>query len=251
MPRRGRTPIRSIGAAACLLVASVAGLGAASATSLGGVTAARLTARTVAGASGAPTVRVWENFTGTAGSNLVGTTTEGGTAGTRTWAVNPTGGTWAVSSDRATSTTVDTSLVVNAGAFAVTSVVTVYRNGTTFDGGLTINRNAGGTQFLACEWTSNGTGQVEIWKYDGQWVLMAQATNLYPGGPTTAPASVVLGCGSGATGVTATLDGVVVTTAAFTAAERSRFQRAANQLTGPYQYLATGMTFDDFHVDSP
>jgi len=249
MRHRARRPSVGIIGLAAGAALAVGGLGVASATTLGGLTTARLTAATVAGTTGAPAVLAWENFTGTNGTNLGGTTTDGGA---KTWAVNVSGGTWQINANRARSTTANSSLVINGGTWNATVVATVARNGaTTFDAGFTLDRNASGAQFLACEWTSASNGSMELWKYDGAWTLLASATNLYPGGIATAPASVNLSCGTAAATVSASINGTVVTSATLTAAEQTTFKNSTHQLFGPYQYTSNGITWDDLHLDSP
>lgn len=257
MPHCGRTGRRSVALQsalwamlpAALAVIATLGTGAASAAGLGGLTAANLTAGTVAAPAGAPTVLAWENFTATSGTNIVGTTTDGGAA---TWTSNPSGGFWQVNADQARSSTSDSSLVIDPGTFNVTTVATIARNGaTSFDAGLTIGRNSSGSQFLSCEWSSAKNGSMEIWKYDSGWTLLASVTKLSPkraGGP---PESIQLACSTTATDISASIDGTVVVTAALTSSEQIMFKNTAHQLTGPYQYLSSGLTWDDLHVDLP
>ncbi len=247
MKRRGRATALSAGLA-WTLCASALGISAASATSLGGLAPQSLMARTMVGTTGAKTVIAWENFNGANGTSIAGTTTDGGA---RIWAANPAA-TWTISGNAARTTTANRSLVINPSQWNYTSEVRAFRGGTNFDGGLTINRNSAGSEFITCEWTSNSNGSMEIWRFSGGgWAQWAGVANLYPGGIATAPASIVIGCGTNSTSVYATIDGVQVAAYTLTLAERTTFFRAANQLTGPYQWLATTMTFDDFHVDNP
>lgn len=249
MPRRARRP--SLGIVGLVVGAQlvVSGFGVASAASLGGLTTARLTANTVAGTSGAPAVLAWENFNGTTGANIGGTTTDGGA---KTWAVNVSGGVWQINANRARSTTADTSLVLNAGGWNATNVATVARNGATaFDAGFTTNRNAAGTQFLTCEWTSSSNGSMELWRYNSGWTLLTSVTNLYPGGIATAPASITFGCGTTATTLTATINGTAVASTTLSAGDQTTFKNSTHQLFGLYQYTSTGIRWDDFHLDSP
>jgi hypothetical protein len=243
---------RTVVAVVSLTVATLAlGGRAASAATIGGVTSAQLTGISMAASTGAPAVVAWEAFTGTNGSNLNGTTTDGGG---KTWSINPTGGAWTVQSNQAKSTSANTSLVIDAGAFSDSAVATVYRNGaTTFDAGLTVNRNSGGTQFLTAEWTSTSNGSLELWKYNGgTWTLLASVTNLYPSGIGTAPASIVLKLTTSPTGVlTAYVNGTSTVTATLSAADQTTYKNATHQLFGLYQWTSDGLTFDDFHLDNP
>lgn len=248
MTLRGRSLKVGAGATIIAIVASVAAFSAASATTLGGVTAKSLTAMVVSGTSGAPIVKAWDAFNGTNGSNLNGTSTDDGG---KVWAVNPTGGSWTISANQAKSTSSNSSLVIDPGVWNYTAYATVSRGGTTFDGGFTFNRNSAGTQFITCEFTSATNGSLEIWKYDGGWTNWSTAINLYPSGFATAPASADIGCGTTATTAFAKFNGVVVASYTLTAAERATFFRAANQLGGPYQWTVNAMTWDNFHLDVP
>ena len=222
----------------------------ASATTFGGLTPAKLTGITMAAATGAPAVVAWENFTGADGTNLSGTVTDGGS---KTWSVNPSG-TWTISANAAVTTSANTSLVIDAGASSDSAVATIFRNGaTTFDAGLTVNRNAAGTQFLTAEWTSTSNGSLELWKFTGgAWTNVAVTTNLYPGGIGTAPASITLKLTSSSANVlTAYINGVSTVTYTLTAAEITIYKNATHQLFGLYQWTSNGFTWDDFHLDNP
>ena len=192
----------------------------------------------------------WDNFNGADGTNLNGTTTDGGA---KTWSVNPAGGSWTILTNSARSTTANSSLVIDGGSFNRTVVATIFRNGaTTFDSGLTINRNAAGTQFLTAEWTNTANGSMELWTYNGGWNEVAVVSNLYPGGIGTAPASITLKLTSSSAGVlTAYINGTAVVSYTLTAGEQAIYKNAAHQLAGPYQWTSTGSRFEDFHMDNP
>ena len=119
----GRTLLLS----AAVVVTALA-MQSASAATIGGVTTAKLTALTMAASTGAPAVVAYENFTGVNGTNLNGTTTDGGS---KTWAANPTGGSWTISGNAAVSSTANSSLVIDAGANSDSVVATLFRNGAT------------------------------------------------------------------------------------------------------------------------
>ena len=220
------------------------------ATTFGGMTTAKLSALTMAAGPGAPAVVAWENFDGVTGTNLNGTTTDGGA---KTWSVNPAGGSWTIQTNAAKSTSKNTSLVIDAGAFSDSAVVTVFRNSaTTFDAGLTVNRNAAGTELLTAEWTSNSNGSLELWKYNGSWTSLAAVTNLYPGGIATAPASITLKFTTSSTNVlTAHINGTSTVTATLSAADVTTYKNATHQLFGLYQRTSNGISWDDFHLDNP
>lgn len=225
-------------------------VGSAGAASAGGVTAAALAAFNFASSAGVPTVVAWENFNGVDGTNLNGTTTDGGA---KTWAVNPTGGTWTIQSNAARSTSANTSLVIDGGSANGSGVVTLVRNGaTTFDMGLTINRDAAGTQFLTAEWTNASNGSLQLWSFNSSWTALASVTNLYPGGIATAPASITLTLTSSSANVlTAFINGVSVVNATLSAANITTFKNATHQLVGPYQWTSNGLGWDNFHFDNP
>jgi hypothetical protein len=223
---------------------------AASAATIGGITSAKLTGLTMAASPGAPVVVAYEAFTGSNGTNLSGTSTDGGG---KTWSVNPSGGSWTIQSNTARSTSASTSLVIDAGANSDSVVATVYRNGaTTFDAGLTVNRNSTGSQFLTVEWTNAANGTLQLRKYNSGFTTLASATNLYPGGIGTAPSSIVLKLTTSSAGVlTAYINGTSTVTYTLTAAEQTTYKNATHQLFGLYQSTSNGIGWDDFHLDNP
>lgn len=121
--------------------------------------------------------------------------------------------------------------------------VTLNRNGaTTFDAGLTINRNAADTQFVTAEWTSTSNGSLELWSFNGGWTALASVTNLYPGGIATAPASITLKLtSSSANVVTAFINGVSAVSTTLSAANITVFKNATHQPAGPYQWTSNGI----------
>ena len=144
--------------------------------------------------------------------------------------------------------------MIDGGAPSRTVSATLFRNGaTTFDVGLTINRNAAGSEFLTAEWTNTANGSMELWKFSGgAWTEVNVISNLYPGGIATAPASITLTLSSLSTGaLTAFINGVQVVTYTLTAAEQTLYKNATHQLAGPYQWTSNGLRFDDFHLDNP
>ena len=192
----------------------------------------------------------WENFNGVDGTNLNATTTDGGA---KTWAVNPAGGSWTLLTNAARSTSANSSLVIDGGSPNGSGVVTLNRNGAAvFDAGLTINRNAAGTQFITAEWTSNSSGSMELWSFNGGWTSLGSVTNLYPGGIGTAPASITLTLtSSSANMITAFINGVSAVSVTLSAANITTFKNATHQLVGPYQWTSNGIGWDNFHFDNP
>jgi hypothetical protein len=233
-----------------VVMAAIMGATSASAKGLGGVTSAQLSSLTMTASTGAPAVVAWDNFNGTNGTNLNGTTTDGGG---KTWSVNVAGGSWTIQGNAARSSSSDTSLVIDGGSSSRTITGTIFRNGaTTFDAGFTINRNSAGTQFLTAEWTSTSNGSLELWKYNNGWSLLMSVTNLYPSGIGTAPASIVLSLASTTGNVLrAAINGTPVVSTTLSAADQSTYKNATHQLVGPYQYTVNGLTIDDVHVDNP
>ena len=231
-------------------VAALTPLDPAGAATAGGVSGAVLTGFNFPASTGVPAVVAWENFDGADGTNLNGTTTDGGA---KTWAVNPAGGNWTILTNAARSTSANTSLVIDGGSPNGSAVVTLNRNGaTTFDAGLTINRNAAGTQFLTAEWTNASNGSLQLWSFNGGWTNLASVTNLYPGGIGTAPASITLTLtSSSANVVTAFINGTSVVSTTLSAANITTFKNATHQLAGPYQWTSNGIGWDNFHFDNP
>ena len=239
--------------ATLVTLATVVGLvpaGPAGAASAGGVTGAVLTAFNFASSAGVPSVVAWENFNGVDGTNLNATTTDGGA---KTWAVNPAGGSWTLLTNAARSTSANSSLVIDGGSANGSGVVTLNRNGAAvFDAGLTINRNAAGTQFITAEWTSNSSGSMGLWSFNGGWTSLGSVTNLYPGGIGTAPASITLTLtSSSANVITAFINGVSAVSVTLSAANITTFKNATHQLVGPYQWTSNGIGWDNFHFDNP
>ncbi len=222
----------------------------AGAAGAGGVSGASLSAFNFAATTDAPAVVAWENFNGVDGTSLNGTVTDGGA---KTWAVNPTGGAWTIQSNAARSTSANTSLVIDGGSANGSGVATLVRNGaTTFDMGLTINRNAAGTQFLTAEWTNASNGSLQLWSFNSSWTALASVTNLYPGGIATAPASITLALTSSSANVlTAFINGVSVVSTTLSATNITTFKNATHQLVGPYQWTSNGLGWDNFHFDNP
>ena len=245
MGARSRVVIALV-AALCL---GAAGVTRASAASLGGLGSATLTGLTLPAATGAPVVVAWANFSGADGTDLDATTTNGGS---KTWSVSPSG-TWTISSNQAGSTANSTSLVIDGGSPSRTVAGTLFRNGaTTFSAGFTVNRNASGSEFLSAEWSSNANGSVELRAYDSGRTLLASATNLYPGGVATAPASINLAVRSTSAGViTASINGTPVVSVSLTASQRTTYINSTHQHFGPFQYTSNGVRWDDFHLDNP
>ncbi|MGZ4795592.1 MAG: hypothetical protein ACXV8T_06840, partial [Acidimicrobiia bacterium] len=219
------------------------------AASVGGATSKALTGITMPAAPGAPTVVAWEAFTGTTGASLAGTTTDGGA---KTWSVNPTGGAWTISANKAVSSSANSSLVIDAGSSSDSAVVTIFRNGAmTFDAGLTVNRNSGGTQFMTVEWTSTSNGSLELWTYNGAWTQIGGVTNLYSS-IAAAPASITLKLTSSTSNVlTASINGTPTVSATLSAANVTTFKNSTHQLFGLFQWTSNGLTYDDFHLDNP
>ncbi len=229
-----------------LLAVVTGGSVVAHAAGLGGVTSARLTASTQATSTGAPTVVAWEDFTGTDGTNLNGTPTNGGTP---IWTAIR--GTWRIIGNQADASTGDVALVVDAGSPDRSVEATVRRGGTTFDIGVVANMNAAGTEFITVELTSAANGRLEMWRYNGGWTLLASVAGLYSGPATGWPASAVLRFESQPGGVmNVLLDGVPRLSHTLSAADQTVFKNTAHQRFGLYSYFDGVSRWDDFHVDA-
>lgn len=221
---------------------------AAAAASVGGLTSTALGAWSNVAATGAPTVVAWENFDGTNGTNLNGTTTDGGS---RT--LSRVGGTWTISSNRAVSTSADSYLLLNGSSASRAVEVTIHRNGaTSFDGGPIVSGNSGASTLLSADWMSSSNGSIELWKkVGGSWTLLSSVSNLYPGGIGTAPSSVTVRIDAISSSlVTVSLDGVVRISYTLTASEQTTFKNASQTFAGIISYNTNQLTFDNFHVDS-
>lgn len=240
----------TLGVASAAAGGTVAG---ASAASLGGLTSSNLFASTLVAAANAPTVAAWENFNGTNGVNIAGTTTDGGA---KVWSAPRC--TWTVQSNRARSMSGDCPLIINSGLVNSSSEVTIVRSGTTWDTGIIMNSNTAATQFLTLEYTSASNGSLELWRFNGGWTQLGGVTNLHPGGVGTAPASVVLRLASpgpvspATTSVlTASLNGTPRFNVTLSAANQTTFKNATHMSVGVYTFNDPVSTLDDFHVDTP
>jgi hypothetical protein len=229
--------------------AALASTSGASAATLGGITSGALSGYSVAQASGAPTVLVWDNFDGPNGQVLAGTGTNNSVP--LTWTA--TGCAWTVSSNQAANAgTNSCALRVNATpAFNRSSGTTLTRNGTAWDCGVILNSNAAMTQFISAEWTSNSNGSLEIWAYNGGWTNLVALTNMYAS-PAAAPASIDLRMTSQAGGVLrAYIDGVEVLTTTLSAANQTTFYNTSHTYFGIFGYFDATSRFNDFHLDTP
>ncbi len=244
--RTHRTPWFGVVAFALAVILG-AGITAADASSLGGITSRTMSASRQLKAAQVPTVIAWENFDGPNNTNLSGRTTTGGN---RTWSVM--GGTWNLQNNTADAPTAyNVAALINAGTSAAAAEATINRGGTTFDLGVVTNMNATGTQFLTAELLSTGSGEVQVWKYDNGWTLLAQVSNLYTGPASTWPTTTTIRMSSSATGVlTVSLGGTVISTVTLSAADRTLFQNSSHQRFGLFAYYDGVSTWDDFHLDS-
>ncbi len=244
LSRTRRTVRFAIGACAAMLLA-VPGTTFAEAASLGGVKSANLTAVRQNTTSGAPIVTAWENFNGTNGTNINGTTTDGGS---KTWlAVR---GTWRIFGNQADADNGDVALVVDASTPHQAVEATVSRGGTTFDIGVVFNMNSTGTEFITTELTSNSNGRLEMWRYNGGWTLLASAANLYTGPASGWPTSANLRVSAVGGNVTVYLDGTQQISHTLSGADQTTFKNANHQYFGLYSYFDGNSRWDDFHIDA-
>lgn len=221
--------------------------GSASAATIGGVNAQELASFEVVGPSGAPTVLTWENFDGTNGTNISGTSPDWGPG---TW--RSIGGTWRIQGNQADSTSVSLgSINVHvAGITDAATEVTVDRFGSTnFDAGILFNDNNYSVLVLRYRSVSNGT--LALYSWNGSYALLASVTNLYPGGIATAPASVTLRVRASGSAVEAFIDGASQFTYTLSAAEQSIFKSSTHTGYGMWTEFDTTSKFDNFHVDTP
>ncbi len=242
---RFRRTLRFAIVACSALLFAIFGAVFADASSLGGVSSANLTAVKQISSSGAPTVTAWENFTGANGTNINGTTTDGGS---KTWVA--VRGTWRIRGNQADVNNGDVALVVNAGTPHQAVEATVFRGGTTFDVGVVFNMNASGTDFITTELTSNSSGQLEMWRYNGSWTLLATASNLYSGPASGWPTSANLRASSVGGNIAVYLDGALQISHTLSAADQTTFVNANHQYFGLYSYFDGASRWDDFHIDS-
>lgn len=225
------------------------GMVAASAAGLGGLQTSSFTTTAAGASSGAPTVLIWENFNGATGNLIAGTTTDGGG---RTWA--QWWSTWRIANNRARPETIDAWGIVgvDSGLVDFSVEATMFRNGTQWGGGVFANGRNDGSRQISAEWTNLNNGSYELWSYNaGSWLMLGSVTNLYPGGPATAPSSIVIRLAAHGNSLVASYDGVPVMTVALTPAQVTTFKAAASRYAGLIVYEDTTSRFDDFHVDLP
>ncbi len=246
LDRTRRTPW-FVFVAFALVALTGTGLVGADAASLGGIGSETLTASRHLGSSGAPTVVAWDNFDGRNNTNLDGQTTAGGGL---TW--NAVRGTWRIRGNQADANNNDVALAVAATSPYRAVEATTYRGGTTFDIGLFVNMNAGGTQFISAELTNANNGELQIWRYsNGGWTLLTSTSNLYSGPASGWPTSATMRMTSAPGGaLTVTIDGAVVATYTLSAGDQATYQNASHQNFGLYSYYDGDSRWDDFHLDS-
>ena len=143
---------------------------------LGNVSATSLMARTVVGAPVLPSLIAWEDFDGTNGAAVAGTTTD---VGAKSWTAPRC--TWSLASNKAKSTSGDCPLLINAATVNLSTEVKLFRNGKPV-GYLVIALLVGGFVALA-------VGSSEA--------LQAQALTSRPVGPRTFPHAVPHSPGAG------------------------------------------------------
>ncbi len=225
-----------------VLVVTVALLNDGSATGLGGVTAAKLSGFSMAASTGASTVVAWENFDGVNGTNLNGTTTDGGG---KVW--TRFGGQWSIQSNRARSTSAPTSgLVINSGLINGSVEATITASGT-YDSGVIFNSNSSGSNHLVATLISSGGGSIELWKR-----VSNTYTRLATVGGFGNPTNVRVRIETTATTVRVYRAGVLQITRTLTAAEQTTFKNATHTFAGVADYDGNATsTFENFHVDSP
>jgi hypothetical protein len=234
--------------ALCVATLIFATIGGASASSLGGVTAPGLAGLTMSTSTGAPTVVAYENFTGSNGTNLDNTSTDGGGL---TWLAD--NATWTIQSNSARSgNAVDSVLVVNGSSNDGAVEATIYRNGgTTFDAGLIVNGDSITNNMLYVEWRYQSNGELRLSKkVSDSPTTLGSVTALYPGGPSTAPASIVLRLVSTSTTVTVYLDGVLMISHSLSGAETTLFKNSTHRWVGLTAVSDTTSTFDNWHLDA-
>lgn len=231
--------------AGLVATALVCTFGAASAASLGGVTAPGLAAFVFAATSGASSVLAHENFTGTGGSNLNSTSTD---SGGFTWAA--TSGTWTVQANQARSTSADTSILFNSGVSNSSAEATISRNGNnSWDTNVAVNANASGSDALIANWWSGTNGNLDLYKrVSGSYTQLVTVSGLYPG---TIPASATIRIESPSTSVIKVyLDGVLKITYTLTSGEVTTFKNNTHRHAGIGAYFDSSSTFDNFHLDT-
>lgn len=234
-----------IGLASGLAAALLSAIGAASAASLGGASAAGQAAFSTAATSGAPTVRAHENFTGSNGSTLNGTSTD---SGGFTWSA--AAGTWTVQSNQADTNAVDSAMLLfNSGVSNGSAAAVISRNGNTgWDTGVVINANSTGSDCLLANWWSGSSGSISLYKrVSNSYTQLADVSNLYP---STIPSSATVRIESPSSSVIKVyLDGVLKLTYTLTAGEQTTFKNGTHTYAGVEGYFDGTSTYDQFHLD--
>jgi hypothetical protein len=243
--RRLRWPLPA--ALVCgLLTTTVGGVTGAAASSLGGVSSAGMAGFSFASSSGAPTVIAYENFTGSNGTAISGTTTDGGGF---TWNANL--GTWTVQGNQARSTSASDGNILFNGTSSNGSVeAKISRNGNnSWDTYVIFNSDSTFSNCLLADWWHNASGSIDLYKgVAGSFVQIASVNGLYP---STIPASAVIRLESPSTSIIKIyLDGVLKLTYTLSAAEQTALKNSTHRYAGFGANSDAISTFDNFHVDA-
>lgn len=234
-----------LGLTSGLAAAALSTIGAASAASLGGATSTGQAAFAFSASTGAPTVRAHENFTGSNGSAISGTSTD---SGGFTWSTPA--GTWTVQGNQADPNSVDSALLLfNGGVSSGSAEAVISRNGNTgWDTGVVINANATGSDCLIANWWSGSSGSISLFKrVANSYTQLANVSNLYP---STIPASATVRIESPSSSIIKVyVDGVLKLTYTLTAGEQTAFKNGTHTYAGVEGYFDGTSTFDNFHLD--
>lgn len=234
-----------LGLAAGLTAALLSTIGSASAASLGGATATGQAAFAPSASTGAPTVRAHENFTGSNGSAISGTSTD---SGGFTWSAPA--GTWTVQSNHADSNSVDSAMLLfNGGVSNGSAEAVISRNGNTgWDTAVVVNANSTGSDCLLANWWAGTGGSISLYKRESNsYTQLANVSNLYP---SIVPASATVRIESPSSSIIKVyLDGVLKLTYTLTAGEQTTFKNGTHTYAGVEGYFDGTATFDNFHLD--
>lgn len=235
-----------LGLASGLAAALISAIGAASAASLGGATSTGQSAFALAATTGAPTVRAHENFTGTNGSTLNGTSTD---SGGFTWSA--AAGTWTVLNNQADTNAVDSAMLLfNGGVSSGSAEAVISRNGNaSWDTGVVINANSTGSDCLIANWWNGSSGSISLFKrVSNSYTQLAAVSNLYP---TTIASSATIRIESPSSSIIKVyLDGVLKITYTLTAGEQTTFKNGTHTYAGVEGYFDGTSTYDNFHLDA-
>jgi hypothetical protein len=221
------------------LVIALVGMRMASAAKLGGIVSHSVYAARLNAPSGAPPVLRWSDFTGTAGTNLSGSSLVAPQLGT--WQAQA--GTWTrVAPGRAQSSRTNMAyLTTSANTVAASVEATLTFAGNPRSAGVVLNADATTALFVLVNQRAGGT--VQLASGPTPLTVLASATGI------GTPAVMKIRADATTTTIRVSLNGTVALTYTLTPAQVTAFRSATHAGFGLVADSDATTTFDDFHHD--